>query len=213
MHWNMWGIVLVALVVCVGATNVINFMDGIKDDAGTKYSGGLNWPIAPLKQSMFLHRYGYYECRCRLQRKEGWWSAFWIQSPIIGASLDPAQTGVEVDIMESFHPGKVIGHAVIWDGYGCQYKGKKYGNGSDEMDLDEFHTFGVEWNENGYTFYMDGVEDGHCDAPVSHCPQFILVGPEVNGYRKESMCHTEESARNVGDTFVVDYVRVFDAVK
>ena len=29
MHWNMWRIVLVALVVCVGATNVINFMDGI----------------------------------------------------------------------------------------------------------------------------------------------------------------------------------------
>lgn len=29
MHWNIWWIVLVALVVCVGATNVINFMDGI----------------------------------------------------------------------------------------------------------------------------------------------------------------------------------------
>ena len=29
IHWNMWWIVLVALVVCVGATNVINFMDGI----------------------------------------------------------------------------------------------------------------------------------------------------------------------------------------
>ena len=29
MHWNMWWIVAIALVVCVGATNVINFMDGI----------------------------------------------------------------------------------------------------------------------------------------------------------------------------------------
>lgn len=29
MHWNMWWIVLIALIVCVGATNVINFMDGI----------------------------------------------------------------------------------------------------------------------------------------------------------------------------------------
>lgn len=29
MHWNMWWIVLVASIVCVGATNVINFMDGI----------------------------------------------------------------------------------------------------------------------------------------------------------------------------------------
>lgn len=29
LHWNMWWIVLVALIVYVGATNVINFMDGI----------------------------------------------------------------------------------------------------------------------------------------------------------------------------------------
>ncbi len=29
MHWDMWWIVFLALVVCVGATNVINFMDGI----------------------------------------------------------------------------------------------------------------------------------------------------------------------------------------
>ena len=29
IHWDMWWVVLLALIVCVGATNVINFMDGI----------------------------------------------------------------------------------------------------------------------------------------------------------------------------------------
>ena len=29
MHWNLWWFVIIALIVCVGATNVINFMDGI----------------------------------------------------------------------------------------------------------------------------------------------------------------------------------------
>lgn len=29
LHWEMWWIVLIAFIVCVGATNVINFMDGI----------------------------------------------------------------------------------------------------------------------------------------------------------------------------------------
>ena len=29
MHWDMWWVVIIALVVCVGATNIINFMDGI----------------------------------------------------------------------------------------------------------------------------------------------------------------------------------------
>ena len=29
MHWEMWWMVVIALIVCVGATNIINFMDGI----------------------------------------------------------------------------------------------------------------------------------------------------------------------------------------
>ncbi len=29
LHWNMWWVVLLGLVVCVGATNIYNFMDGI----------------------------------------------------------------------------------------------------------------------------------------------------------------------------------------
>ena len=29
MHWSMWWMVLAGLIICVGATNIINFMDGI----------------------------------------------------------------------------------------------------------------------------------------------------------------------------------------
>lgn len=29
LHWNMWWFVIIALIVCVGATNIFNFMDGI----------------------------------------------------------------------------------------------------------------------------------------------------------------------------------------
>ncbi len=29
LHWNMWWVVILALIVCVGATNIFNFMDGI----------------------------------------------------------------------------------------------------------------------------------------------------------------------------------------
>ncbi len=34
LHWSMWWIVLIALIVYVGATNVINFMDGINGITG-----------------------------------------------------------------------------------------------------------------------------------------------------------------------------------
>ena len=51
MHWNMWWIVLIALIVCVGATNVINFMDGINGiTAG--YSLAVLVPLVLLNQEL-----------------------------------------------------------------------------------------------------------------------------------------------------------------
>ena len=34
LHWELWWVVIIALVVCVGASNVINFMDGINGITG-----------------------------------------------------------------------------------------------------------------------------------------------------------------------------------
>ena len=34
LHWNMWWIVLIAMIVCVGASNIINFMDGVNGITG-----------------------------------------------------------------------------------------------------------------------------------------------------------------------------------
>ena len=34
LHWEIWWVVLLALIVCVGASNVINFMDGINGITG-----------------------------------------------------------------------------------------------------------------------------------------------------------------------------------
>ena len=71
------------------------------------------------------------------------------------------------------------------------------------------------WTEEGYTFYVDGIEDGHSSSPVSKTPQFILLSTEVNGYRSDEYAPTKEAkaAAKAGDEFIVDYVRVFDIVK
>ncbi len=34
LHWNMWWVVILSLIVCVGITNVYNFMDGINGITG-----------------------------------------------------------------------------------------------------------------------------------------------------------------------------------
>ncbi|MBS1576570.1 MAG: glycoside hydrolase family 16 protein, partial [Bacteroidetes bacterium] len=53
-------------------------------------------------QGLFMSKYGYYECRAKLQRSPGVWGAFWIQSPDISKGEDPAVYGAEIDIMEFF---------------------------------------------------------------------------------------------------------------
>lgn len=195
--------------VCSQLQTGYNFMDEPVSST-TFYKENLQWRIGKLKEQKFTHKYGYYECRCRLQQKPGWRVAFWIQSPIIGASLDPAQTGSEIDVMESFTPGIVVPHNIFTGGYGLDTKRLQVGG--KPVDEKEFHRFGVLWDETGYTFYLDGVEDGRIDAYVSGCPEFILISGEPHGYRYKGNQPTEEAYSAIGDTFIVDYVRVFDMI-
>lgn len=51
LHWNMWWMVLVALVVCVGAADVINFMDGVNGITGA-YALASLVPLALLNVGM-----------------------------------------------------------------------------------------------------------------------------------------------------------------
>lgn len=188
-----------------------NFMD--EPVVETKFGADhLQWNIGKLKENKFTHGCGYYECRCRLQQMRGWWSAFWIQSPIIGSSLDVKESGVEIDIMESFRPGDIAAHNVFTGGYGLDMK-RSFIGGKKGIDYTQYHRFGLLWDETGYTFYIDGVEDGKIEEKLTTRPEFILISTEVTGYRYENHKPVPVAYEAVGDTFAVDYVRVFDIVK
>lgn len=51
LHLDMWWIVILALIVCVGASNVINFMDGVNGITGA-YAMAALLPLALLNSSM-----------------------------------------------------------------------------------------------------------------------------------------------------------------
>ena len=190
------------------------------------------WPLPKRQPAKFVHRYGYYECRCRLQQMPDWWTAFWMQSPTQGCSLDPAHAGVEHDIMESFRPGQVIPHAFHANGYGADHlcftvppqpagmSGHEWNKaGTVHLDKTVFHTFGMLWEPDGYTFYIDGAQHGdkvgtRSGEAVSHVPEFILISAEAKDFRQNMMTGPTapglEAALVAGDDFLVDYVRVFD---
>lgn len=185
------------------------------------------WPLPKRDKPKFMHRYGYYECRCRLQQRAGWWSAFWMQTPMQGCSLDPRRAGIEHDIMESFDPGKVIPHSFHANGYGAEHLNFKIprvrndAEGTMDLDKTQFHVFGLLWEPDGYTIYVDGRQHGQKAGAangeaVSQTEEFILISTEAKWYRVDNMTGKGapelEAAASSGDDFVVDYVRVYDIV-
>ncbi len=169
------------------------------------------WPLGDIEKPKFMHRYGYYECRCQFQKDpETMWSAFWTQSPSIGTTYDPAYSGVESDIMECFHVNNVTS-GNIYGGYGKQFAEAARIHYDLAETEDGFHTFGMLWTEDEYVFYCDGKETARSSSPISRVPQFVLLTTEVQGYRSSNPRRVPESGF-VDDAFICDYVRVFDIV-
>jgi hypothetical protein len=185
------------------------------------------WPLPKRAKPKFVHKYGYYECRCRLQKMPGWWSAFWMQSEQQGCTLDPETSGIEHDIMESFDPGQVYVAAFHMNGYGRNYRGFHIPSAYDEsptpkfngkfnlaVDTENFHTFGLLWEPSGYSVYVDGRLRGRHGAAVSHVPEFVLLTTEAKWYRRNRMTGNPvpelDAAAAACDDFAVDYVRVYE---
>ncbi len=203
-----------------------NSFDMLKNYRNGPWKEGF-WPLTDLEEPKFTKRFGYFECRCKFQNDpKTMWSAFWVQSPSIGARFEPEWCGIEADIMECFKPG-VATCGNIMGGYAgqCKEDGRVY------YDLEEtadgWHTFGMDWSESGYVFYCDGKEVSRCNLHVSQVPQCILLTTEVVGYRtvkNGTFKSVDENGQEikppyviqgdyVDDAFIVDYVRVFDRVE
>lgn len=187
------------------------------------------WPFGKYRKPLFMHRYGYYEIRCKQPKYAGWHSAFWLQAPGVGSCDDPRLCGVETDIMENYRQhtdGKLVG-GNGWNGYGRDSRWFGHFAWDYEEYEDGWCYYGVEWTPKGYTFYANGKKIGEQNEPVSQVPQFLLVSTEPRGYRNSVGNDGGLTAGqttwgkpdpkllempNHTDTFEVDFVRVFDEV-
>jgi autotransporter-associated beta strand protein len=150
--------------------------------AGTHYTGML------ATDGTFRSRYGYWESSIKWGDTNGMWSAFWMQSPTMGANLnDPVVSGSEIDIAEHrFVDGSNNNIAnqvqvnIHWNGYGPS--GQSSGSGNVGSGLSSgFHTHGILWTANSYSVSIDGsqVYNGG-SSPVSHSTEWAILSSEVD---------------------------------
>lgn len=191
------------------------------------------WPMGEFQPAKFMHRFGYYEIRCRLPKNPGWHAAFWLQAPGIGGHPNARYCGVETDIMENYrqHTEGLMLCGNGFGGYGKDAVWPGHFRFPFEETEDGWHYYGVDWSRDGYTFYADGRKigwQGPPKVPVSEVEEFILVSTECHGYHRcfgdgcgddghggVWACRPVEALKNavLPDEFVVDHVRVFDEVK
>jgi beta-glucanase (GH16 family) len=153
----------------------------------------------------FLTQYGYFECRAKMNNQRGPHVAFWLQSPTMGVEDDnPGVNGTEIDIFE-YHTNKgtnIVYHNLHWNGYGESHKSA--GTNVELIGLNTgFHTFGLEWTEDEYVFYVDGKETWRTTEAVSHRTEYIILSAELSGWGGEFKYSL------FPDEVVFDYVRVY----
>jgi beta-glucanase (GH16 family) len=163
-------------------------------------------------------KYGYFEVRCILPKGAGQWAAFWMNSRNMENVDGSAADGAEIDIFESPYYHKKLFHNyvssnVYYDGYGEDIVKGKMGIFEANNPYEEYNTYGLEWNENEYIFYINGKETARTDFGVSQSPEYLILSVEVGGSNgvpdPDSWAGDMSKNEELPSDFVVDYVRAY----
>ncbi len=163
------------------------------------------------------YTYGYYEIRCICNPGSGYWSAFWLQAdhPYTPEISQGGIGGAEIDIMEAmsydnFFSRNGVSQTVHCSGMqgdttgglnSCRL-GKFFGNDIYE----EYNTYGLEWTEDEYIFYVNGVESARTSWAdgVSSVPEQLIVSLELPSDIDEVI-----DDRSHQTEYIIDYVKIY----
>ena len=166
---------------------------------GYKYNGSMIGT-----QGKFETTFGYFECRVQFQKQEGFWSAFWLQSPTIGEKIgNTSESGTEIDIFEYLRTkGENIQHTLHWDGYRKNHKTEKKTSFIRGLTKG-WHTVGLLWTSEDYIFYVDGNETWRTKRAISRRPEYLILSMEIGKWGGDI------SKAKLPDSLSIDYIRIY----
>ncbi|WEX10489.1 glycoside hydrolase family 16 protein [Chelativorans sp. AA-79] len=165
-----------------------------------KWRSGLLASVDP-KGEGFAQQYGYFEMRARLPEGPGLWPAFWL----IGK--DRSSYTAEIDVME-FYGDKPDGYSSVvhvWYRDGRHYSRYTRNEVFGDADPADFHTYGVQVDQDWIRFYFDRKFMWKTETQEEHRqPLYILLNlAMVDGLSKEDAPDPSY--------MYVDYVRAYRA--
>lgn len=176
----------------------------------TKYGSTGSWESGLLTtQGSFSQKYGYFEIRANFSNQPGAWDAFWLlpdkQIP------DPYKAGnwQELDVVEHYggDPKSVYSTIHTTDpqnGVAWQDNRQVY---SQMAAPSGYHTYGVNWQADYISFYVDGKFVGKQATPSDmHSSMYLLLDLATQGADHAS---NNADAAGVPLSSYVDYVRVY----
>ncbi|MHB8899868.1 MAG: glycoside hydrolase family 16 protein [Thermoguttaceae bacterium] len=151
--------------------------------------------------------FGYFVARIKFQKQEGHWAAFWMFTPTVGKIGDGGRDGTEIDVMEKPSLDDEMNHALHWDGYGKEHKSEAHKFKVPGI-MEGYHDFALWWTPEEYFFYVDGKETWRTKAGgVCQVPVYLKLSDEIGDWAGDI------KKAKLPDSFLVDYVRVYDLVK
>ncbi len=159
---------------------------------------------------------GYFEIRCICNDDPGMWSAFWIQAdhPYEAEYSKGGVGGAEIDIFESCRYGESGGPCVIQtihcagvDGVQEGFQSARLGFFKGNNITKEYNTYGLEWTEDEYIFYVNGVETTRSTFGngVSQVDETLLISLCVPGADTQATMDKETYKTE----YIIDYVKVY----
>ena len=187
---------------------------------GLNGNGKPGWYTCALEtKGLFEQTFGYFEVRCILPKGNGMWSAFWMLTDGMETVGNGGEDGAEIDIFEAPFFGenfsRRVSSNVHIDGYGADLKStnvcEPYLLLNDPYET--FNTYGLEWNEDEYIFYINGIETGRSSfGGTSKVPEYLILSVEIGGANAipgDSWAGKAISPDDVPTDFVIDYVRAY----
>lgn len=149
-------------------------------------------------QSTFSFQYGYMEVRAKIPAGQGLWPAIWM----VASNWSDG----EIDLMEVLagdpHSAfSTVHHAALNESQGFAKVG---------ADLSaSFHTYGVDWEPDHITFYLDGVATATVTEPslIPHQPMYPIMNLAVGG----AWGGPPNAGTQFPATMDIDYIRVWQA--